>query len=233
MDRLLQRQRDAIAQMFGAIAPRYDFLNHLLSLGTDVRWRQFAVRWLPAAARLIVDIGTGTGDFAFAALSRCPQAQVIGVDVSLPMLRIARHKAARHAPHRCTWVLGDALQLPLPDQCADAILCAFALRNFSDIDQGLREMVRVLVPGGVAVMLEFCRPPTSWWRTPIGVFVRYAVPLMGRWLSQPLAYAYLTASISTFASAEEIAERMQRAQFRAAFWLPLTFGVATLFWGVR
>ncbi|MFA0749775.1 MAG: hypothetical protein SLRJCFUN_000178 [Candidatus Fervidibacter sp.] len=233
MERLLRRQRDAIAQMFSTIAPRYDLLNHLLSFGMDLRWRQFAVQWLPLSAKVIVDIGTGTGDFAFAALRRCPDAKVIGVDLSLPMLRLARRKTLPSWRSRCAWMLSDALRLPLPDGCADAILAAFVIRNFHDLDGGLKEMARVLKAGGVAVILEFCQPPERWWQTPIGLFVRYLVPKVGGWLGDSVAYAYLAASMRTFLPAEVIAQRMQEAGFRRVRWASLSFGVTTCLLGVR
>lgn len=233
MERLLRRQRDAIAQMFSTIAPRYDLLNHLLSFGMDLRWRQFAVQWLPMSAKVIVDIGTGTGDFAFAALRRCPDAKVIGVDLSLPMLRLAQSKAVVEQRSRCVWLVGDGLQLPLPDRCADGVLAAFVIRNFSDLRQGLREMVRVLKPGGVALLLEFCQPPEAWWHTPAGLFVRYVVPCLGRCLGDSVAYAYLAASIRTFLPVDAITNLMREVGFQRADGVPLSFGVATLLRGVR
>ncbi|MER3499960.1 MAG: hypothetical protein IMHGJWDQ_000438 [Candidatus Fervidibacter sp.] len=234
MEPLLKRQREAIAQMFGAIALRYDLLNRLLSGWQDVRWRQFAVKWLPRTARWIVDIGTGTGDFAFAALRRCPEALVIGIDISPRMLSLARWKAKKNGlEKRCWWVLADGLKVPFPDGKADAVLSAFVIRNFEDLLHGLREMARLLRPGGVALILEFCQPPDGWWQTPIGLFVRYGVPLLGRLWGNPLAYAYLTASIRTFLPAEEIAKMLRCVGFRQAVWMPLTFGVATLFRAVK
>ncbi len=231
MKPLLRRQKEAIVEMFSAIAPRYDLLNRLLSAWQDVRWRRFAVEWLPVDAQVIVDIGTGTGDFAFMALERCPFAKVVGVDPSPTMLRLAYKKAERKGvSDRTQWVQGDGLQLPMRDEIADVVLCAFVIRNFADLSQGLRELARILRPNGVALILEFCQPPSDWWLTPIGVFVRFGVPLLGRILSDPIAYAYLTASIRTFLPAEQIAALLCQQGFRKVHWLPLTFGVATLFW---
>ncbi len=233
MERLLQRKREAIAQMFSAIAPRYDLLNRLLSLGADVCWRRFAVQWLPVSARCIVDIGAGTGDFAFAALRRCSDAKVIGVDFSQRMLERARRKAKPSFMPHCQWLVADALRLPLRDKAADAVLCAFTARNFEDLTQGFEEMARVLRGGGVALILEFCQPPSSWWWTPVGLFIRYGVPLIGGWLGDPVAYAYLTASIRTFLPAEDIANSIRQVGFRRVDWVPLTLGVTTLFRAVK
>ena len=234
MEPLLQRRRRAIASMFSAIAPKYDLLNRLLSGFNDVRWRRFAVEWLPVSAKIVVDIGTGTGDFAFAVLSRCNEAKAIGVDLSAQMLKLARKKAiAQGKRDSCSWLLADGLNLPLHDESADVVVCAFVIRNFEDLTKGLREMHRILKPDGVALILEFCQPKPSWWRTPVGLFVRYFVPMAGRLLSDPVAYSYLVASIKTFLPAESIAEKLRTVGFRKVAWASLTFGVTTLFLAVK
>ncbi len=230
MNPLLVRKRDAIAKMFSDIASRYDLLNHLLSGWLDIRWRKFAAEWLPASAQIVIDVGTGTGDFAFAASDKCKGATIIGVDLSEQMLKLARKKATNMSKGRqCQWLLADGLSLPFSDEIADAVVSAFVIRNFEDLTEGLKEIHRVLKQGGVALILEFCQPPQSWWWTPAGLFVRYAVPLLGRFLSDAIAYSYLTASIQTFVPAEEVAEKLTLAGFRKVAWLPLTFSVATLF----
>ncbi|MFA0740721.1 MAG: hypothetical protein DFNUSKGM_000828 [Candidatus Fervidibacter sacchari] len=234
MEPLLHRNREAIARMFSAIAPKYDLLNRLLSGFSDVRWRKFAVEWLPVSARTVVDIGTGTGDFAFAVLDRCNEAKVIGIDLSAQMLKLAQRKAVNQSKKdSCSWLVADGLNLPLRDGFADAVVCAFVIRNFEDLTKGLREMHRVLKPDGVALILEFCQPKPSWWWTPIGLFVRYFVPMAGRLLSDPVAYFYLVASIKTFLPAESIAEKLRAVGFRKVTWTPLTFGVTTLFLAVK
>ncbi|MCS7191707.1 MAG: ubiquinone/menaquinone biosynthesis methyltransferase [Armatimonadetes bacterium] len=234
MERLLKRKREAIAQMFSAIAPRYDLLNRLLSGFQDIRWRKFAVDWLSPSARLIVDIGTGTGDFAFAAIKRCSEAKIIGFDISQPMLALARSKAkSKKVSDRYKLICADGLNLPINDEVADAVLCAFVVRNFESLSEGIKEMFRILKPTGVALILEFCQPPIEWWLTPIGLFVRYAVPLIGAFLSNTTAYAYLTASIQNFLPADAIADKMSAVGFKKVTWLPLTFGVATLFRAVK
>ncbi len=234
MEPLLQRKRSAVERMFSLIAPRYDLLNRLLSGFQDVRWRKFAVEWLPASAQIIVDVGTGTGDFALAAIGKCKGAKIIGVDFSKPMLAIARKKAGfKGVSRQYKLICADGLNLPLDDGVADGVLCAFVIRNFEDLTKGLSEMFRILKPGGVALILEFCQPPKSWWWTPVGLFVRYAVPLIGSFLSDATAYSYLTASVQTFLSAEGLEEKMKAVGFRKVAWLPLTFGVATFFFAVK
>jgi demethylmenaquinone methyltransferase/2-methoxy-6-polyprenyl-1,4-benzoquinol methylase len=234
MEPLLHRKREAIARMFSIIAPKYDLLNRLLSGFNDIRWRRFAVEWLPVSAKIVVDIGTGTGDFAFAVLDRCSKAKVIGVDLSTQMLKLAQRKAvAQGRKDSCSWLIADGLNLPFRDESADAVVCAFVIRNFEDLTKGLTEMHRILKPNGVALILEFCQPKPSWWWTPVGLFVRYVVPIVGRLVSDPVAYSYLTASIQTFLPAEAVAEKMKAAGFREVAWATLTFGVATFFRAVK
>lgn len=234
METLLKRKREAIEKMFSEIAPKYDLMNHLLTGWLDVRWRKFATEWLPASAQIVVDVGTGTGDFAFAVLNKCDEAKVLGVDLSERMLRLAQRKAeSKGKGKQCQWLLADGLSLPLRDESADAVISAFVIRNFEDLTKGLREIHRVLRLGGVALILEFCQPSQFWWWTPVGLFVRYGVPLVGRLLSDSTAYSYLTASIQTFLPAKAIAEKMTTVGFRKVDWLPLTFGVATLFCAVK
>lgn len=230
MEPLLHRKREAIAKMFSIIAPKYDLLNRLLSGFNDVCWRKFAVEWLPVSAKTVVDIGTGTGDFAFAVLDRCNEAKVIGVDLSVQMLKLAQRKAVtQNRKGNCSWIIADGLNLPLRDEFADAVVCAFVIRNFEDLTKGLTEMHRILKPNGVALILEFCQPKPSWWWTPIGLFVRYVVPAVGRLLGAPVAYSYLVASIKTFLPAQSIAEKLKAVGFRKVTWASLTFGAATFF----
>jgi len=234
MEPLLHRKREAIAKMFSIIAPKYDLLNRLLSGFNDVRWRRFAVEWLPVSAKIVVDIGTGTGDFAFAALDRYSEAKVIGIDLSTQMLKLAQRKAiAQGRKDSCLWLIADGLNLPFRDESADAVVCAFVIRNFEDLTKGLTEMHRILKPNGVALILEFCQPKPSWWWTPIGLFVRYFVPAVGRLLGAPVAYSYLVASIKTFLPAQSIVEKLKAVGFRKVAWASLTFGVATFFLAVK
>lgn len=231
---LINRKRDAIAKMFSEIAPKYDLLNRLLSVWLDIRWRKFAVEWCPSSAKVVVDVGTGTGDFAFAVLEKCECATVIGVDLSERMLKLARGKSAKMGKDaQCQWLLADGLSLPFRNESADAVVSAFVIRNFEDLTKGLKEIHRVLKRGGVTLILEFCQPPKSWWRTPVGLFVRYAIPLIGGVLSDSIAYSYLTASIQSFLTSEAVAEKLSAVGFRKVTWLPLTFGVVTLFRAVK
>jgi len=154
--------------------------------------------------------------------------------LSAQMLKLAQRKAVNQSKKdSCSWLVADGLNLPLRDGFADAVVCAFVIRNFEDLTKGLREMHRVLKPDGVALILEFCQPKPSWWWTPIGLFVRYFVPMAGRLLSDPVAYFYLVASIKTFLPAESIAEKLRAVGFRKVTWTPLTFGVTTLFLAVK
>ncbi|MCS7224060.1 MAG: ubiquinone/menaquinone biosynthesis methyltransferase [Armatimonadetes bacterium] len=232
MDPLLARQPEAIEKMFSRIADRYDLLNHLLTLGLDLRWRRWAVQWLPKDARLVIDIGVGTGDFSVVAFQSRPDLHIVGVDLSKKMLSKALQKVT-NLKGSFAVVQADALRLPFGDGVADGVLCAFTLRNFQNPERGLAEMARVLKPGGRALLLEFAPADTRWHRSVWGFFVRYAVPLFGGLLADPLAYQYLAASIKTMETPTEIAKALRAAGFGWAGFAPLAFGLVVFFLGIK
>jgi len=234
-----------VRRMFGAIAPRYDFLNHLLSAGLDRRWRARAaaacaeaVGGSPAAPpSVILDLCCGTGDLALAVLGRCLKARVIACDFSPPMLRRAARKFARVAcGDRAALVEADALALPLPDASVDAVTCGFGLRNLADAAAGLAEMLRVLRPGGRAVILEFHRPRG---RGPLagalGLYFRRILPRLGGWISGGGhgGYSYLAASIEAFGPPEATARAMAQAGLTAVRTEPLAGGIASVYVGLK
>ena len=250
--------------MFGAVARRYDFLNHLLSAGLDRRWRARAAAALDetlqgaspfrrgAAAPLatlrssaslrstrVLDVCCGTGDLALAVLARMPGAHVVGLDFSRPMLARAARKFARVAIRlgdRAALVEADALALPLPDASVDAVTCGFGLRNLADAAAGLAEMLRVLRPGGPAVILEF-HPPRG--RGPLAgalwLYFRRILPRLGAWISGGGhgGYSYLVASIEAFGPPEATARAMAQAGLRAVRTEPLAGGIASVYVGLK
>ena len=234
-----------VRRMFGAVAPRYDFLNHLLSAGLDRRWRARAaaacaeaVGGSPAAPPpVILDLCCGTGDLALAVLGRCLKARVIACDFSAPMLERAARKFARVAcGDRAALVEADALALPLPDASVDAVTCGFGLRNLADAAAGLAEMLRVLRPGGPAVILEFHHPRG---RGPLagalGLYFRRILPRLGAWISGGGhgGYAYLVASIEAFGPPEATARAMAQAGLAAVRTEPLAGGIASVYVGLK
>ncbi len=229
-EELLAKRAAEIRQMFTRIAPRYDLLNRILSVGQDVRWRRRLARRIEAAgARRVLDVCTGTGDVA---LGLAGAAGVVGCDFSVAMLASAADKAASRG-RRLPLVAGDALRLPVGDATVDAVTVAFGIRNFEALECGLGELVRVLRPGGVLLVLEFSRPEgplapvLGWW-------ARAVPPLVGRLLSGDReAYRYLPASVGTFPSGDDLVDILVRSGLEQVSARSLTGGVVTLYEGRR
>jgi len=220
-----RRRGEEVARMFGAIAPTYDLLNHLLSLNVDRLWRRRAVRALdPRPGEVVVDLCTGTGDLALAVGRR--GARVLGVDFSRPMLERALRKGGRKS---LRFVLGDALRLPLKDRSADGVTVAFGVRNFEDLAAGLREMARILKPGGRLVVLEFSRPRPGLFGSLYRLYFQRILPAVGHLVSGVRGpYGYLPATVDLFPDAPAFAELLRACGFGAVVQRPLTGGIATL-----
>lgn len=235
---LLDKREPRIRKMFGAIAPRYDLLNHLLSLNVDRYWRWRTTKLAPPRGTApILDLCTGTGDLAFA-YDRAARGQVpvIGADFCHEMLVEAVRKSKRRkAEGRVRFVEADAQQLPFPDNHFQLTSVAFGLRNVTDTDRGLAEMARVTQPGGRVVVLEFSRP-RGWFFGPLYRFYfRRLLPWVGQMISRSKdsAYRYLPASVMEFPDGEELAERMRQHGLVEVKWHPFTFGIATLYIGTK
>ncbi|ADY27126.1 Ubiquinone/menaquinone biosynthesis methyltransferase ubiE [Deinococcus proteolyticus MRP] len=215
-----------VQAMFAAIAPRYDLLNRILSLGVDQTWRYAGAREaLAKAPRRVLDIATGTGDFALMLKRRAPYAQVTGSDFVPEMLEIARVKG-RQAGLEVTWEEGDALALPYPDASFDTVTCTFGFRNFSDYAQGLAEMYRVLSPGGRLVILEFPPPAENLFGRVYRLYFQQVLPRIGGLVSgDSSAYTYLPESVLAFPEPEELLKMMRCAGFSARY-RPLSGGIA-------
>ncbi len=227
-----------VRAMFGQIARRYDFLNHFLSLGIDRSWRRRTTKLVPPTdTGPILDICTGTADLALAywrASGR--RVPIVGADFCRPMLAVGRDKCRRAgADDRITLLEADARRLPFPDDTFQIVCVAFGLRNVSDTDEGLREMVRVCRPGGRVAVLEFSMP-TAW---PLGAlygwYFRHVLPRLGQALARNRqgAYNYLPASVGQFPQAEALAERMRAAGLEQVRFHRFTFAVATLYVGSK
>ena len=218
--------------MFDRVAPRYDFLNRVLSLGRDIGWRKRAVALARLGANEVaLDIGVGTGDLAFDLLAASPQSsRVVGIDVSERMLELARARAASSAlGPRFEARAADAHALPFADASFDRVLAGFAVRNLGDLDAGLREMRRVLRAGGRAVILEFSHPPSPLVRPLYGLYLRQVTPHVAALLGGDVdAYRYLPRSIDAFPGAEALAERMRTAGFNQVHFERLMFGATAI-----
>ena len=226
----------AIERMFSAIAPRYDLLNRLLSAGRDRVWRREAIR----AARLspgsrLLDVCTGTADMALEAVRQCPTVSVAGVDFSEPMLTLGRAKVERAGQgDRIRLDRASAEALPFPSETFEASCIAFGLRNLADRMAGLREMHRVLRPGGRAVILEFATPPGPLIRRAYLWYFHRILPNIGRLVSgHPSAYAYLPASVAEFPPPEGLAAWLRECGFQLVSYRYLTFGIVAIHVGVK
>jgi demethylmenaquinone methyltransferase/2-methoxy-6-polyprenyl-1,4-benzoquinol methylase len=225
MDERLARRPEAIREMFGEIAPRYDFLNHLLSLRRDVGWRRRlveAVAWAPEGR--VLDLATGTGDVALALGER----SVIGADFCIDMLALADHKGRRRRGE-VSWTAADALALPFPDCAFAAVTVAFGVRNFADLAAGFREIRRVLAPSGVLAVVELQRPRRRAMAAAIALWNRLVVIPVGSVISPDRdAYAYLPASVDTFADRVEMARMLSGQGFEMLASSDLSGGIAGL-----
>jgi len=223
----------AVRDMFTSIAPRYDLLNHVLSCNIDRVWwwrtaRRFR-RILERRDARVLDLCCGTGDMAFA-LDRCSRGRtkILGADFSHAMLQRATIKGADRPVH---WVEADALRLPVADSTCDLVTSAFGFRNLADYDAGLREIVRVLRPGGECGILDFGEPKGILGKL-YRVYFRHVLPRIGNVLSGVRGpYAYLPMSVERFPAPGEMLQRMRDAGFSGVSWTPYTFGVAGLYWG--
>ncbi|MBN1505621.1 MAG: bifunctional demethylmenaquinone methyltransferase/2-methoxy-6-polyprenyl-1,4-benzoquinol methylase UbiE [Sedimentisphaerales bacterium] len=222
----------AVGQMFNRIVPTYDLLNHLLSLGRDFAWRRKTAGLLDACQSLrIVDLATGTGDMLIALLRHRPNiAEATGVDIAENMLTACRQKLARRGlAHRAGLLRADATTTPFADDTFDAATMAFGIRNTSDASTTLREIHRILKPGGIALILEFSLPACPMIRWFYLRYLRGVVPFIGSLISgDRRAYRYLDESIEGFRQPQEFCHLMQEAGFRDVSLVPLTFGVASI-----
>lgn len=222
--------------MFGRVAKRYDFLNHLLSLGIDHYWRWRTVRLVPPEGPLpILDVCTGTGDLALAydrAAGR--KNSIVAGDFCVEMLEIGRHKAAqRGADPRIEFIEADTQALPVPTNSFQIVCVAFGLRNVADTDRGLAEMARACAPGGRVAVLEFSTPSWQPFKAIYGWYFRHVLPRIGRFFSRESgdAYDYLPTSVGEFPQGEALCQRMRAAGLVDVRRYPLTLGVATLYVG--
>src|SRR6266404_1071754 len=238
MTQPVDKREERIRSMFGHIAPSYDFLNHLLSMNVDRYWRWRTTRLIPPEGdQPILDLCTGTGDLALA-YDRAAGGQVpiIGADFCHEMLVLAYQKTNRkHASDRIRYLEADAQRLPFPDNYFQITTVAFGLRNVTDTDRGLAEMVRVTRPGGRIAILEFSQPRGWLLGRLYRFYFRWVLPLIGQTISRSKdnAYRYLPASVMEFPDGEALAERLRRHGLRDVRWHPLTCGVASLYVGTK
>lgn len=224
-------KKKQVAGMFDRIAGQYDFLNHFLSAGIDKKWRRKAINSLRALQpEHILDVATGTGDLALAALELKPK-HITGVDISEGMLEIGRKKIVeKNLEHIIDLQYGDSENLPFESNSFDAITCAYGVRNFENLQKGLHEMNRVLRPGGWIAVLEFSHPKKFPIKQFYNFYFRYLLPHLGRVVSKDAtAYTYLPESVAAFPEGAEFCSILKQCGFKDIQAQPLTFGITSLY----
>lgn len=223
-------EKQHIGQLFDRIAPTYDALNHGLSLSIDKRWRRRVVRMLPKADR-VLDVAVGTADLTIEMLKQAKAEQVVGIDLSKEMMAIGEQKVERMGYEKqVRFVFGNAQQMPFEDASFDGVTCAYGCRNFSDLEAGLREMYRVLKPGGQVTILEFSYPKNRLVRAVYDLYFSHLLPWIGRLVSKDkTAYTYLNKSVKSFVWGEAFAQRLRDVGFVEQTFVPLTFGITTVY----
>ncbi|MGE0771424.1 MAG: bifunctional demethylmenaquinone methyltransferase/2-methoxy-6-polyprenyl-1,4-benzoquinol methylase UbiE [Cyclobacteriaceae bacterium] len=227
-------KKEQVAKMFDNISGRYDFLNHFLSLGIDKLWRKKAINLLrPNAPQMILDVATGTGDFAIEALKLKPE-KVVGVDISEGMLEVGREKLKKKGIHNVELRAGDSENLPFQENIFDAVIVAFGVRNFENLEKGLLEMLRVTKPGGRIVILEFSKPGVFPFKQLYNFYFNFILPSIGKWISKDdSAYSYLPESVKAFPDGEKMVSILRQLGYQNAACKKLTFGISSLYTGTK
>ena len=225
-------KKSQVSKMFDNIAPWYDFLNHFLSLGIDITWRKKAIKGLKKYnPKVILDVATGTGDLAIEANRQLSPDKIIGVDISTEMLEVGRKKIVKKKlAEQIELLYGDSEHLPFPDNTFDAVTVAFGVRNFENLNKGLKEMNRVLKPGGSVVVLEFSRPTLFPFKQLYNFYFKNLLPVIGRITSKdPKAYSYLYESVQAFPDGADFIKELENTGYRSATYKPLTLGICSIY----
>ncbi|MHA8062526.1 bifunctional demethylmenaquinone methyltransferase/2-methoxy-6-polyprenyl-1,4-benzoquinol methylase UbiE [Aquirufa aurantiipilula] len=230
-----QGKKEQVAEMFNSISPKYDFLNHLLSGGIDIIWRKKAINLLKnKGIKSLLDIATGTGDFAIEALKIQPE-KIIGVDISQGMLDFGIEKIKKLGlQDKINLQLGDSEKLPFSDQSFDAITVSFGVRNYENLEKGLSDMLRVLKPGGYCLILEFSNPRKFPMKQLYTFYSKFILPLLGKLISKdPAAYTYLPESVQAFPDGQNFLDIFQQVGYQNTQWIPMTGGICSIYLGQK
>jgi demethylmenaquinone methyltransferase/2-methoxy-6-polyprenyl-1,4-benzoquinol methylase len=231
----ISKKKESIAGMFDAIASKYDFMNHFLSMGIDKYWRKKAIKTLRSTSiKSILDVATGTGDFAIALLKLNPE-KIVGIDISTEMLKVGKQKIMDKKLEKQIELLeGDSLAIPFPDQSFDVVTVAFGVRNFENLQKGLNEINRVLKPEGRLLILEFSQPKNMIIKIMYNFYSMKIMPFFGSiFAGSRHAYTYLPISVETFPSGNKFLIHLNETNFINLKSQPLTFGIATIYSGQK
>ncbi|TCV09640.1 demethylmenaquinone methyltransferase/2-methoxy-6-polyprenyl-1,4-benzoquinol methylase [Sphingobacterium alimentarium] len=225
-------KKEQVADMFNNISKRYDLLNRLMTMRIDVIWRKKAIKLLQAIRpQHILDVATGTGDFAIESIRILKPSKIVGVDISQGMLNVAKEKIVKKGLQDVFEVqLGDSENLQFPDNTFDAVTVAFGVRNFENLEKGLSEIHRVLRPGGKAIILELSNPTAFPVKQLYNFYFHKIVPAFGRMISKDSsAYSYLPESVAKFPDGERFAQITDKVGFASTIVKPQTFGFCTIY----
>lgn len=232
-------EKKHIGQLFDRIAGTYDSLNHLLSVNIDRRWRRKTVRMMRHAAH-VLDVAIGTADLTIEMLRQGKTQRVTGIDLSEGMMEIGKEKVEKikingeRLKEKVEFIYGNAQEMPFENEVFDGVTCAFGCRNFQNLDEGLRDMYRVLRPGGQVTILEFSYPKRRYIRALYDFYFSHLLPFIGRIVSRDkTAYTYLNKSVKGFVWGEQFVQHLRDAGFKDEHFKPLTFGIATIYTAIK
>ncbi len=229
-------KKEEVTQMFDGIAPYYDLLNAVLSLGIDKRWRKTAIQHVAAyKPQTILDMATGTADLAIQASKAIPEAKITGVDISSKMIELGNQKLTKKSlTDKIELHVGDSENMDFESNSFDVAMASFGVRNFGDLEKGLSEMHRVIKPGGSILVLEFSNPRTFPFKQAFNAYFKYLLPVIGRIKSKdPKAYKYLYESVQAFPDYDRFGAILENIGFKKVVWKPLTLGICTIYEGVK
>jgi len=228
-------KKEQVANMFNTISPQYDFLNHLLSGGIDIIWRKKAIKLLQnKGIKTMLDIATGTGDFAIEALKIKPE-KIVGVDISEGMLSFGQEKIKKMGLEKIIQLQkGDSEKLPFSDNSFDAVIVSFGVRNFENLQKGLSDMFRVTKPGGYCLVLEFSNPRKFPMKQLYTFYSKYCLPFLGKMISKdPSAYTYLPESVKAFPDGPDFIQIFKSVGYSETNWIPMTGGICSIYIGQK
>ncbi len=230
-----ESKTEQVREMFDSIAPVYDFMNRAMTFGIDKLWRRRAVKMLQRrGATALLDVATGTGDFAMLLYRKLRPQRLVGIDLSENMLSLAQQKAQRAGLDKIEFAKGDCLALDFGDGEFDAVTVAYGVRNFEHLEQGYKEMYRVLRPGGSLCVIELSTPRNPFIYSLYRFYATRLIPLLGRSISKDArAYSYLPESIAAVPQGNDMLEIMRRAGFSECSYRAMTFGVCTIYIGKK
>lgn len=231
-----ESKKGQISKMFNNIAPYYDFLNRFLSLRMDVLWRRKCINMLkPGNPKMILDVATGTGDVAIEATKRLSADKIIGIDISKEMLEVGKKKIKKKGLENIIELIeGDSENLPFQDNTFDAITVAFGVRNYENLEKGMKEMNRVLKPGGELMVLELSRPTLFPFKQLYSFYFKNILPLIGKLTSKdPKAYQYLYESVQAFPNGKDFVKVMDSTGYKFNKCVPLTLGICSIYTGKK